>query len=282
MPYANNHGVRIYYRVEGRGPQLLLVHGLFNSLEGWYDAGYVDSLKRDYQLVLMDMRGHGGSDKPHNPEMYRLELLAADPVAVLDALNVRKAHFLGYSMGSRVGFGVAKYASSRFNSFILGGADPFDIDLAVQESWLQSLREEMNTMFARALRERIDAMFTRTRYLMEELGMKIPPQLRARLVTNDREAFAAFLTGSQWGRGLEDVLHTMTMPCLVYFGERDDKDSGAKKWVGIMPNATAVSIPGLDHIETFLRSDLVLPHIIRFLEKEARHKVGPLNIARHE
>ena len=110
-------------------------------------------------------------------------------------------------------------------------------------------------------------MSARVHYLMEEWGLKIPPQLESRWVRNDTEALAAFLTGSQWGNELENVLHTMAMPCLVYFGEGDDKESGAKKWVESMPNATIVSIPRLGHVETFFRSDLVLPHITKFLEK---------------
>ena len=57
------------------------------------------------------------------------------------------------------------------------------------------------------------------------------------------------------------------MPCLVFVGEGDDKDSSAKKWVMTMPNSTFVSFPGLDHIEAFVRSDLVLPYITKFLEK---------------
>jgi pimeloyl-ACP methyl ester carboxylesterase len=252
MPYVNNQGVRIHYEVEGMGPHILLVHGLFDSLDAWYEAGYVDSLKKNYQLILMDIRGHGASDKPHNPEMYRFELLVADLIAVLDALNVRKAHFLGYSAGGRIGFGVAKYASSRFNSFILGGADASDMDQAFLDSYVQRVRKGMDAVCA---------------WIKEDFGMRISPQMEARWATNDTEASAAFLTGSQMGRRLEDVLHTMTVPCLVYLGEGDDKDSSAKKWVGAMPNSTFVSFPGLDHIAAFLRSDLVLPHITKFLAK---------------
>jgi len=252
VPYANNQGVGIHYEVEGKGPCLLLVHGFFESLDAWHKAGYVDSLKKDYQLVLMDMRGHGASDKPHDSEMYRFDLLAADAVAVLDKLNIRKAHFLGYSMGGRLGFGVAKYALDRFNSFILGGANPFDMDQAFLDSLIQHVRNGMDSVIA---------------WMNEEFGTKITPQMGTRWATNDTEALAAFVSCSQMGRGLQDVPQTMTMPCLVFLGEGDDKDSSAKKWVEIMPNSTFVSFPGLDHIKTFLRSDLVLPHITKFLER---------------
>lgn len=99
MPFANNQGVRIHYEVEGKGPPLVLLHGLGGSLEMWYDSGYEKPLKNDYQLILIDVRGHGASDKQHDPKSYELELLVSDVVVVLDDLNINKAHFLGYSMG---------------------------------------------------------------------------------------------------------------------------------------------------------------------------------------
>jgi pimeloyl-ACP methyl ester carboxylesterase len=264
LPFADNNGVRIHYEIEGKGPQLLLVHGLFDNLERWYESGYVNYLKKDYQLVLMDMRGHGTSDKPHNPDMYRFELLAADPVAVLDKLHIRKANFLGYSMGGRIGFGVAKYASNRFNSFILGGTTPSDINQALTYSCLRTLRWAHARQI---LRRRKNAIIA---YVKKELRMKTTPYVEAQWVTNDIEALEAFLTGSQWGKGLEKVLQTMKMPCLIYCGEGDDNYSGAKQCAEIMPNATFVSIPSIGHIETLLRSDLVLPHITKFLEKVSR------------
>jgi pimeloyl-ACP methyl ester carboxylesterase len=64
MPYANNNGVKIYYEVEGQGPPLLMLHGFAGSLEDWREAGYVAAFKNDYQLILVDLIGHGKSDKP--------------------------------------------------------------------------------------------------------------------------------------------------------------------------------------------------------------------------
>jgi len=61
-------------------------------------------LKDDYQLILIDARGHGASDKPHDPEAYRTETMVADVVSVLNDLNIEKAHFLGYSMGGQIGW----------------------------------------------------------------------------------------------------------------------------------------------------------------------------------
>src|SRR3954447_26749762 len=73
MPYASNDGVRIYYEREGSGPPLVLHHGFTRSLEGWRDNGYADVLNTEYELILMDARGHGRSDKPHDPAAYAPE-----------------------------------------------------------------------------------------------------------------------------------------------------------------------------------------------------------------
>ena len=70
MPYVDNRGVRIHYQVEGKGPPLVLQHGFTQSLEGWYRCGYVDALKPKYRVVLIDARGHGKSDKPHERAAY--------------------------------------------------------------------------------------------------------------------------------------------------------------------------------------------------------------------
>ena len=85
MPYTDNQRVRIHYRIEGEGPSLVLQHGFLQSIEDWYECGYVDALKRDYRLVLVDARGHGSSDKPHDPDAYPLDNRVADVVAVCPA-----------------------------------------------------------------------------------------------------------------------------------------------------------------------------------------------------
>ncbi len=104
MPYAGNQGVQIHYEVVGKGDPLLLVHGMFANWKTWRDYGFVDAMKDEYRLIMVDVRGHGGSDKPHDPELYEEKLLVTDLAAVLDDLDVAKAHYLGYSMGGWIAF----------------------------------------------------------------------------------------------------------------------------------------------------------------------------------
>jgi pimeloyl-ACP methyl ester carboxylesterase len=95
MPYANNNGVRIHYEVEGDGPPLVLIHGFYADLEYWRLLGYVKALKSSYHVILIDLRGHGLSDKPHEPAAYGETQRVGDILAVLDAEGVQTAHVWG-------------------------------------------------------------------------------------------------------------------------------------------------------------------------------------------
>lgn len=66
----------------------MLQHGFTDSLESWYDLGYVEALKPRYRLILIDARGHGASDKPHQPDAYDRERNIEDITAVLNDVDV--------------------------------------------------------------------------------------------------------------------------------------------------------------------------------------------------
>ena len=131
MPYVTNEGIRIHYEIDGDGPPLVLQHGFTQKVKSWEMAGYVDALKPHYRLIRVDARGHGDSDKPHDPTAYTLYRHVNDVVAVLDVLNLRTAHFWGYSMGGWIGFGMAKYAPRRVDALMIGGAQPYERTLRV-------------------------------------------------------------------------------------------------------------------------------------------------------
>jgi len=249
MPYADSHGVRIHYQVEGAGPPLVLLHGFTDSLASWYEFGYVSALAPDYKLILLDARGHGGSDKPHEPAAYEAKLNVVDVLAVLDTLHVPTVHFFGYSMGGQIGFAMAKYAVARCASMILGGADPYQGYLPERDQWLAMLQQGMATF--------IDGAWVPQ--------APISPALRARLLANDAAALIASRLKNRDRPSFAEVLPMMTMPCLLYAGEADGRYPNAKACVREMPNATFFSLPGLMHAEGFFRSDLVLPHVTRFL-----------------
>ena len=252
MPFAQNGDVRIHYDTAGNGPALVLHHGTMGSGPDWHDLGYVDALKDRYRLILVDARGHGRSDKPHDPKAYDLRLRAADVVAILDQLGEQSAAFLGYSMGGWIGFGLAKHFPQRFDAFIIGGAHPYAENT-------QAIRDRMPAdpaAFAAGLEKTYGALLT--------------PERRARLLANDLVALRAL---TQDRDDIADVLPTMTMPSLVFVGELDPRLAQARQAASEMPNASFLGLPGCDHVGTTRRTDLLIPRISSFLlevfEREA-------------
>lgn len=198
-------------------------------------------------FLLLDACGHGVSDKPHEPDAYELAQRVGDIVAVLDQENLVQAHYLGYSMGGWIGYGVAKYAPERFQSLIIGASHPY---ARSTEGTRQTLRT--------GIEEGLNAFMA----AMEKTYGSLEPKLRTQISANDLKAL---LAQAQDRPNLEAVLSTMQMPCLLYVGEADGLYAEVEACVRHISNVTFVSLPGLNHIQGMERSDLVLPHVTTFL-----------------
>jgi len=72
-------------------------------------------------VIALDCRGHGESEKPHDPTAYETDIMAADVVRLLDHLEIERADFLGYSMGGRIGTEALYRHPERFNAGVLAG-----------------------------------------------------------------------------------------------------------------------------------------------------------------
>ena len=249
MPFVTNQGVRIHYETIGNGPVLVMHHGTTGSGADWIDLGYVDALKAYRQLILLDARGHGQSDKPHDPTAYDLALRTSDVVAVLDELGIQKADYFGYSLGGWIGFGLAKHSPDRFRSFIVGGAHPYAENMQPFRDFMPRDRDAFAAM--------VDQVF----------GNRLTPAMRTRLLANDLDALRA---STQDRESNADVLPSMTMPCLLYVGELDPRIAQVRQCASDLPNATFFTLPKCDHIAASAQSELAIPHLKAFLSKVHR------------
>ena len=98
MPYVNRNGVNIYYETYGRGFPIVFLHPFSTNGSIWTFQTY--AFAQTNQCVAIDERGHGRSDKPQ--QGYAIKEMAADVIAVLDALKIDKAVFVGNSIGGMI------------------------------------------------------------------------------------------------------------------------------------------------------------------------------------
>jgi pimeloyl-ACP methyl ester carboxylesterase len=114
-------GVRIRYLDTGKGPAVVLVHGFTGDIErSWVNTGVVAELARENRVLALDLRGHGRSDKPHDPRAY--DEIALDVIRLLDHLQIEKSHVVGYSLGGIIVAKLLTTHQDRFISAVLGGA----------------------------------------------------------------------------------------------------------------------------------------------------------------
>ena len=111
---VDSGGVRIHVEVTGpdNGLPVLLLHGFPDSGRVWNRQASALA-EAGYRVIVPDQRGYGRSDKPVDIDSYNLLFLAADAAAVLDALDIRRAHLVGHDWGAAVAWLVASIASDR-------------------------------------------------------------------------------------------------------------------------------------------------------------------------
>jgi pimeloyl-ACP methyl ester carboxylesterase len=141
-------GVKIHFLIEGTGEPVVLIHGLDSSARvNWQMPGTIDALAKDHQVIAIDLPGYGESDKPVDPAAYG-EQWVDDVILLLDRLNIRKAHIVGYSMGGMVALKLIAEHPERVISGTLGGAGWLREDSILQKIWTH-----MRTTGARSIPE---------------------------------------------------------------------------------------------------------------------------------
>jgi pimeloyl-ACP methyl ester carboxylesterase len=114
-------GVRIAFSSEGSGDPVVLIHGLHASTElNWRSPGIIKKLAQNYQVICLDLPGHGESDKPESKDVYGLQMVH-DVAKIMEHLKVRKAHIVGYSLGGMVALKFADVHSDMTLSVTLCG-----------------------------------------------------------------------------------------------------------------------------------------------------------------
>lgn len=232
MPHFTTSGLSLAYEVAGQGQPVLLVHGFASSGKiNWVDTGWVETLTgAGYMAITLDNRGHGQSDKPHDPDLYYPSQMAEDAIALLDHLGLARAAVLGYSMGARIAAFMAFSHPERIAAAIFGGmgmnlinglTDGNDIIAGLRAPDLSDLTHPTARQF---------------RIFADHTG-------------SDRAALAACMETSRQPMARADV-RRIAVPVLVAVGEADEMAGDPAPLAELLPNAKAFVIPKRDHMRS--------------------------------
>jgi pimeloyl-ACP methyl ester carboxylesterase len=261
--YFDSAGVKIRYTDQGQGEPVLLIHGFGVNLDvQWGLPGVIKELAKDYRVIAFDCRGHGRSEKPHDPKQYGREL-ALDAVRLLDHLNVKKAHVVGYSMGAMITAKVLVMHPDRLRTATLGGAGPLRKDKK-QQRFAEQLGDSLD--HGKGIAPLIEALTPAGKPKPSPEQVKAVNQVFVAL--NDTKALAAVVRGWMDLAVSDAELKANRVPTLALIGEIDPLKTGVDDLQGRLANAKTVVINGADHITAFTRPEF-LQTLKAFLEKHS-------------
>ncbi len=218
-------GNRIYFRELGDGPTIILLHGFTGSGKAWNETA-LEKLAEAFRVLVVDLPGHGRSDKPHQPSAYVSDVVANQLVDLIERHCASPAYLMGYSMGGRLAIQVALKANHIFAGLILESSSP-----GIAESSVRVTRRESDAKLADLLDSEGIEPFVE-RWMAADIfrsQLRLPPEVLdaeyERRCSNDPKALAACLRALGQGTHPETWtrLHELSAPVLLITGELDGK-----------------------------------------------------------
>jgi len=270
--FFDSNGVKIHYIVEGKGEPVVLIHGFSADIDKNWRTGFsigpesaqpmiVEALSKKYQVIAIDNRGHGQSDKPRDPKDYGVEMVE-DVIRLLDHLKIKQAHVVGYSMGAIITAKLLVMHPDRLLTATLGGSG--------------GIREGAPTVFFDQLASSLE-QGKGMGMLIEALTPAGRPKPSAERIaainaalaqSNDPKALAAVV------RSFKDLgvapakLEINQVPTLALIGDLDPLKTGVDALKGHMGNLKIVVIEGADHM-TAVTSPVFIKSLSEFLAQNS-------------
>jgi pimeloyl-ACP methyl ester carboxylesterase len=214
--FFSSNGVKIRYIVVGTGEPVILVHGFAGNLDVW--RSLIADLSKDHEAIALDCRGHGKSDKPHEPEQYGIEMVN-DITRLMDHLQIRNAHVIGYSMGGGIVMKMLVEHPDRFLTAVIGANRGFRAeDLEQQASLTKYLQSGMSFSEAVIAAAPPDA---------PPLSAEQREALKRDDPNHDTKALAAQRLGNKGLIVNPESLKANKVPTLVIYGGNDHPEGYA-------------------------------------------------------
>ena len=233
--WTASDGIQLAWHELGDGQPVVLLHGLFSDANmNWIKFGHAARIAAEGCRVIMpDLRGHGLSGKPHEPEHYPVGILARDLRELIAHLALTDFDLGGFSLGARTTVeGIGEGLRPR--KAILGGAG------------LEGLRhwERRKNFFLEAIE------------LFDRVPRSDPHWLSIQFMKSQKiDRVSAALLLQSFADAFMDWLKAFTMPTLVVCGAEDDDNGSAEELASMLPNAIFQEIPGT-HMSSVTKPEL--------------------------
>ena len=272
---ALSDGVRLHVTTSGSGAPLVLLHGFTGSTRSWDPlTPFLDG----FTTIAIDLLGHGGSESPADPARYALPRFANDLVKVLDALRVRRAALLGYSLGGRAALHAALAHPDRVSALVLESASPGIDDAGERAARVQSDAALAATIERGGMRAFVDQW---ERLPMWSSQASLPDAVRARLrsqrLANQPRGLSNSLRGAGAGAApsVLSQVGALRIPTLLVAGELDAKYVAiARDLEATIDGAKLALVADAGHAVHLEQPAVMAEHVTSFLKGVAETTGG--------
>jgi 3-oxoadipate enol-lactonase len=257
--HVEANGIRFRCRIDGRkdAPWLVFSNSLATNLSLW--DGQIATFENSFRILRYDQRGHGGTEVPGEPCTF--EQLVDDVVALFDALAIRRATFVGVSMGAITALRLAARHAGRLDRIV-----------ACDGQWVApaGARELWEERIAVVQNQGMEALVEPTvrRWFRPEFIAGNPPSLekvRRMIATTPAGGFIAC------GRALQqydyrECLPQIGVPTLLLAGAADGTmPEVMREMHRAMPGSNFVEIPNAGHLPNFENPEVFNQTLSKFL-----------------
>ncbi len=259
MNFFVANGVRIAYHINGPedAPTVVLVNSLGTDLHMWDPL--VAPLSQHFRVLRYDFRGHGASDVPPGP--YTIEQFRLDLLALLDTLQIERAHICGLSLGGIIALSfVSQYPERVIRAVFANTA----ARIGTEEAWDARIDTVRKGGMA-AIRDAVLARFLSTGFRQRhpEVAQKIGAMVEATNPVGYIGACAALRDAD-----LRGTISTIHAPSLILGSELDESTppSQAEELHAAIAGSKLVIFPQTAHLSSVEQPEAFSEHVLHFLE----------------
>jgi pimeloyl-ACP methyl ester carboxylesterase len=224
MPHATaSDGVRLYYEEAGSGTAVIFVHEFAGDHRSWEPQ--MRYFSRRYRCITFSARGFPPSDVPDDVSSYSQERARDDIVAVLDHLQIDKAHVVGLSMGGFATLHVGLKHPRRARSLVIGGCG-YGAQPGAEDGFRAECEAAAAAFDAEGAKTALKYSLGPTRVRFQNKNPRGWQEFADQLATHSPKGSALTLRGVQMRRPmlyqLVDDMKRIDVPTLVMTGDEDD------------------------------------------------------------
>lgn len=228
-------GVRLAWHELGEGRPVVLIHGYISSADmNWIRFGHAAKVAaKGFRVIMPDLRGHGASDKPHDPDLYTPDVLTEDGFALIEHLGLTDYDLGGYSLGART-----------VSRMLAKGAEP-------KRAVLCGMGLEGLTKTSRRAGH--------FRHILTNLG-SFPPgtpgfNVQGFIKSTRGDPVALLNILATFTDTPAETIRAFNLPVLVLCGEEDDDNGSAAALAQALPRGELVLVPG-GHMSAVVKPEL--------------------------